>query len=130
MMVIIAVLLIIIVAVVLLRRTGRSEATEAPSEDSHSENQGSDAYPSDCFCDNKTLQTLVNTEIIYFDDEELDAYKGRTEYSEAEINQFQEVLFTLRPNEVADWLRSLELRDILLPEQLRDEVVMLINDSK
>ena len=76
------------------------------------------------------MQTLVNTEIIYFDDEELDAYKGRTEYSEAEINQFQEVLFTLRPNEVADWLRSLELRDILLPEQLRDEVVMLINDSK
>ena len=124
MMVIIAVLLIIIVAVVLLRRTGRSEATEAPSEDSHCENQGSDACPSDCFCDNKTLQTLVNTEIIYFDDEELDAYK------EAEINQFQEVLFTLRPNEVADWLRSLELRDILLPEQLRDEVVMLINDSK
>ena len=130
MMVIIAVLLIIIVAVVLLRRTGRSEATEAPSEDSHCEKQGSDACPSDCFCDNKTLQTLVNTEIIYFDDEELDAYKGRTEYSEAEINQFQEVLFTLRPNEVADWLRSLELRDILLPEQLRDEVVMLINDSK
>ena len=37
MMVIIAVLLIIIVAVVLLRRTGRSEATEAPSEDSHCE---------------------------------------------------------------------------------------------
>ena len=130
MMVIIAVLLIIIAAVVLLRRTGRSEATEAPSEDSHCENQESDACPSDCFCDNKTLQTLVNTEIIYFDDEELDAYKGRTKYSEAEINQFQEVLFTLRPNEVADWLRSLELRDILLPEQLRDEVVMLINDSK
>ena len=130
MMVIIAVLLIIIAAVVLLRRTGRSEATEAPSEDIHCENQVSNACPSDCFCDNKTLQTLVNTEIIYFDDEELDAYKGRTEYSEAEINQFQEVLFTLRPNEVADWLRSLELRDILLPEQLRDEVVMLINDSK
>ena len=130
MMVIIAVLLIIIVAVVLLRRPGRSEPPEAPSEDSHCENQGNDACPSDGFCDNKTLQTLVNTEIIYFDDEELDAYKGRTEYSEAEINQFQEVLFTLRPNEVADWLRSLELRDILLPEQLRDEVVMLINDSK
>ena len=46
-------------------------------------------------------------DIEYFDDEELDAYKGRASnaYSPDEAAQFEEVMTTMRPDEVAAWLR-------------------------
>jgi hypothetical protein len=65
--------------------------------------------------------------IDYFDDEELDRFQGRTAdaYTEAEEEEFREVLYTTLPREVGDWLRSLQLRGIELPESLRDEALML-----
>ena len=35
----------------------------------------------------------------------------------------------MQPNEVADWLRSLQLRAINLPDDLKDEAIMLIDDA-
>ncbi len=71
-------------------------------------------------------------EIEYFDDEELDAYKGRAaeSYSDEEIGDFEYVLETMKPHEVADWCRSLVMRGINLPEQVRDEAIMIINDTR
>ena len=48
-------------------------------------------------------------EIEYYDDEELDTYKGRAadDYSEEEVEQFAEVLYTMKPEEVAGWHRIL-----------------------
>ena len=71
-------------------------------------------------------------QINYFDDEELDAYKGigADDYTEEQTEQFNEVLTTMQPGEVADWLRSLELRGINLPTTLKDEALMLIQDQK
>lgn len=68
--------------------------------------------------------------IEYFDDEELDVYKERTadSYTEKEVAQFSEVLYTMQPSEVQAWSRSLTLRGIELPNQLKDEVIALIND--
>jgi len=68
--------------------------------------------------------------IEYFDDEELDRFRGRTanEYSETEEEEFREVLYTMFEREVGDWLRSLELRGIHLPQGVRDEALMLLND--
>ena len=65
--------------------------------------------------------------IAHFDDEELDRFQGRTAdaYTEAEEEEFREVLYTTLPREVGDWLRSLQLRGIELPESLRDEALML-----
>lgn len=65
--------------------------------------------------------------IDYFDDEELDRFQGRTAdaYTEAEEEEFREVLYTTLPREVGDWLRSLQLRGIELPESLRDEALLL-----
>ncbi len=70
-------------------------------------------------------------EIEYFDDEELDRFKGRDsdEYSDDEAEQFGEVLYTMRPTEVKDWTRSLTLRGINLPDQIKDEVFLLIDET-
>ena len=66
----------------------------------------------------------------YFDDEELDAFKGRpsNDYSNEEVEQFSYVMHTMQPEEVKAWGRSLTLRGIQLPDQLKDEFVMLIEE--
>ena len=67
----------------------------------------------------------------YYDDEELDTYKGRAadDYSEEEVEQFAEVLYTMKPEEVAGWNRSLILRGINLPDQLKDEVISFLSED-
>lgn len=69
--------------------------------------------------------------VDYFDDEELDRFQGRAAdaYTEAEEEEFREVLYTTLPREVGDWLRSLQLRGIELPESLRDEALMLADSN-
>lgn len=69
--------------------------------------------------------------IEYFDDEELDSFIGRPadSYTDDETEQFSDVLYTMRQDEVAAWCRSLNLRGIQLPNQIKDEVVMMISDN-
>lgn len=67
--------------------------------------------------------------IEYFDDEELDIFKGRSsdKYSDEEVEMFAEVLYTMRPDEVVSWNRSLILRGINVPDQIKDELVMMMD---
>jgi hypothetical protein len=66
--------------------------------------------------------------IEYFDDEELDAFKGRSSdgYTDEEVEQFSYVLNTMPQKEIRDWCRSLHLRGIEIPDQLKDEVYMMM----
>ena len=67
--------------------------------------------------------------IEYFDDEELDRFSGRSAdaYTPEEEEEFREVLYTTLTREVGDWLRSLQLRGIELPEGVRDEAMLIYN---
>lgn len=73
-----------------------------------------------------------DTEIEYFDDEELDAFKGRDpdSYSEAETDMFRDVLLTLPVGEVAAWARSIQLRGISLPSPVRDELLLIVAEER
>ena len=42
-----------------------------------------------------------------------------------EAAEFAEVMYTMKPEEVKDWLVSLQRRDVNLPDQLKDEAIML-----
>ena len=66
--------------------------------------------------------------IEYFDDEELDQFKGRSSdsYSEEEVELFDYVLNTMQQPDLAPWCRSLTLRGIELPDQLKDEIVSML----
>lgn len=68
--------------------------------------------------------------VEYFDDEELDTFRGRNsaDYEDEEIEQFAEVLHTMRPEEVSSWLQSLTLRGIQLPDALKDEAFMFLSE--
>lgn len=83
-------------------------------------------------CEKESLLAAVSQEIEYYEDEELDYYRGRSgkDYSDSEIEEFEEVLTTLRSEEVAGWVRSLQLREIVLPDALKDEVFLLIGERR
>lgn len=69
--------------------------------------------------------------IIYYDDEELDRFAGRSgdDYTDEEIEEFQEVLMTLRPEDALGWSRSVEQRHITLPADVRDGLMLLIAEG-
>lgn len=83
-------------------------------------------------CEKDSLLAAVSREVEYYEDEYLDEYRGRPSdrYAEAEIEQFQEVLYTMRNDEVAGWVRSLQLRGIELPDELKDEVFMIVGERR
>ena len=72
---------------------------------------------------------VAEQDIEYYEDEELDRFRGRAGYSEEEVEEFREVLYTMRPDEVAGWLKSLEQRQVPLPEELKDEALLLVRES-
>ena len=93
--------------------------------------------PSDCcgqheVCERDSLLAAVSKKIEYYDDEELDIYSGLSSdsYSKKAIEEFSEVLYTLREIEVAGWLRSLQLRGINLPDQLKDEALLIVEERR
>ena len=83
-------------------------------------------------CEKESLLAAVSKEIEYYEDEELDRFRGREadEYSNDEIEEFRYVLETMREDEVAGWCRSLQLRAIILPEALKDEVLMIVGELR
>ena len=74
----------------------------------------------------------VSKKIEYYDDEELDQFIGRegNMYTEEETEQFRDVLYTTKDDEVAGWIRSLQLRGIELPDNLKDEVFLIIGERR
>lgn len=80
-------------------------------------------------CEKLSRLDAVGKQVEYYEDEELDTYRQRSSssYTPQEEEAFREVLYTMRPDEVPGWLRSLELRGIELPDGLKDEVILLVN---
>lgn len=82
-------------------------------------------------CEKDTLSP-VSGEVEYYDDEELDRFIGRTpdSYSMEEVEEFRDVLMTLQGDDVPGWARSIATREIQLPEEIRDELLMLVNEQR
>ena len=51
------------------------------------------------------------------------------EVKEADI-EFRDVLYTMQDIDVAGWVRSLQLRGIELPDDLKDEVFLIIGERR
>ena len=83
-------------------------------------------------CERDSLLAAVSKKIEYYDDEELDQFIGRegNMYTEEETEQFRDVLYTTKDDEVAGWIRSLQLRGIELPDNLKDEVFLIIGERR
>lgn len=83
-------------------------------------------------CERDSLLAAVSKQIEYYDDEELDQFVGREadDYNEEEIEMFRDVLFTMQEIEVAGWVRSLQLRNVCLPNEIKEEVFLIIGERR
>ena len=79
-------------------------------------------------CEQVCMMEAATKEIEYYDDEELDRFRGRpsNQYTDEEVEEFATVLYTMQPHEVKGWNRRLILREINLPDQIKDEVITMI----
>ena len=79
-------------------------------------------------CEQTCMMEAATKEVEYYDDEELDRFKGKesSEYTDDEAEEFSEVLYTMRPDEAKGWTRSLILRGINVPNQIKDDLITMI----
>lgn len=83
-------------------------------------------------CERDSLLSAVSSKIVYYDDEELDRYRGTSAeaYTADAVEEFRDILITLHQDEVAGWVRSLQLREIELPEELKPEMFLIVGESR
>ena len=83
-------------------------------------------------CEKDSLLAAVSKKNQYYDHEELDQFIGKeaNAYTDEETNQFRDVLYTMQDIDVAGWVRSLQLRGIELPDDLKDEVFLIIGERR
>ena len=106
-----------------------ASSTPAPEEQPESHGEGCCGMHLVC---EKTGLSPISEEIIYYDDEELDRFKGRdpSSYDGNETEEFRDVLMTLLPEDVAGWSRSIQLRGIELPPEVKDELLMIVSELR
>lgn len=126
------IILAVTVAVgVLLRLTHRPDTPApdaAPSAQAPVETPGGECCGLHAVCERQAASVDGPD---YFDDEELDRFAGRdaATYTPEETEEFRAVLYTLIPSDVFPWGASLTRRRIALPDSLRDEWIMLCEDT-
>ena len=81
-------------------------------------------------CEKQKLAEARLKEAQYFDDEELDRFRGRSSdsYEDDDIEAFRYVMYTMRQDEVKEWMECLQARDIELPDELKEECYSMMNE--
>lgn len=117
-----------------LRRGTDLPPTLPPMPDRKQEPDGEDASccGQHAMCERDSLISSLSNKIEYFDDEELDRFAGRDpeSYTPEEVEQFRDVLLTLLPADISPWARSIQLRGITLPPDVRDELLMMVSEAR
>jgi len=125
----ILIVLFTVIGVTVLIKTNKKE------KKSEEVQQEISAPPSDCCGAHEVCEfDLIKADasiIEYYDDEELDVYKNINEnaYDNSQIEQFRDVLYTLKTEEIRYWLLSIERRNIQLPGILKSEARMLMAEA-
>ena len=117
---------------VLLWFHDRMTRSEADKQSPAQQQQPEECCGMHITCERDSLLASVSPQIEYYDDEELDAFKGYDpeEYTDVEIELFRDVLLSMRPDDIAGWARSLQLRNVPLPPVVRDELLMIVAEAR
>lgn len=119
-------ILLIIIFVLLLAGYYLFNKFRGPIQDHHDHHPDT---PDGVCCGRHTVcDKGYNNSNLYFDDEELDRFKERDEngYSDEEADEFRQVLYTMKEEEVEQWVKCLQTRQIALPAQIKDEVLLML----
>lgn len=115
----------LIVAFIFSRRSKESNGGEEQKQ------MADDCCGAHEVCESDSLLSSSD-KVEYYEDEELDAFKEKSadSYNDDQIEQFREVLITLKEREVAGWLKSLQIRGVNPPEIIREEALMIVADRR
>jgi len=122
------VLLALLVLVLFEVRARKEQKSQAQSVSSQAEGECCGQH---LVCERETL-LQTNAQIVYYDDEELDVLADIPveELTDKQAAQIREVFCTLQPHDVAGWCRSMQLRNISLPLDVREEALMIVRDLR
>ncbi len=114
----------------LRKKLERGEIDEMPP--AYVEPEEEECCGSHATCEKDSLLAAVSKEIEYYEDEELDTWRHTPadQYSEEAVEEFRHIFYTLKDIEVAGWVRSLHLREIELPDEIRDEVLLVVGERR
>ena len=103
----------------------RIYGNSSPVADSHDHHDGENGV---CCGKHSNCEKGYDNSNLYFDDEELARFKGMKpeENTDADIEEFRQVLYTMREEEVENWAHCIETRGIELPHQIREEILMML----
>ena len=82
-------------------------------------------------CESENLLNSSAT-VVYYEDEELDAYRNaaKNSFTDDQIEEFREVLYSLKEEEVSGWLKSLQLRNVTIPDIIKEEALMIVAERR
>ena len=82
-------------------------------------------------CERETL-LQTNAKVEYYDDEELDQLIGiaAENYTDQQYQMIREVFDTLKASDVPGWVRSIQLRNIQLPLDIREEALLIVVERR
>ena len=133
-------ILAIIVLVATELRERKKNANGTPTDDSQAAQQPATeqakADDGECcgqhlVCERETL-LQTNAKIEYYDDEELDALADidPNDYTPEQHDAILHVFNTLLERDVPGWCRSLQLRHIELPLDIREEALLIVRERR
>lgn len=82
-------------------------------------------------CERESL-LQTNAQIEYYDDEELDALAdiAPQNYTRKQYQAIREVFDSLKEKDVPGWCRSIQLRHIELPQDIREEALLIVRERR
>mgnify|MGYP006332486275 FL=1 len=82
-------------------------------------------------CERETL-LQTNAKVEYYDDEELDTLIGipAEDYTAEQYQMIRDVFDTLQSKDVPGWVRSIQLRNIQLPLDIREEALLIVIERR
>ena len=83
----------------------------------------------DTRCEQECMMEAATREVEYYDDEALGRFKGLPSdcFTVDEAELFREVLLTMTQSDAQSWNRILILRGINVPDQIKDELLLMID---
>ena len=127
-------IVILVIFEIRARKSAHSEQSERPianSEASDSRNEDDGCCGEHLVCERETL-LQTNAKVEYYDDEELDTLIGvpAEEYTKEQYQMIRDVFDTLQAKDVPGWVRSIQLRNIQLPLDIREEALLIVVERR
>lgn len=127
-------IVILVIFEIRARKSAHSEQGERPianSEASDSRNEDDGCCGEHLVCERETL-LQTNAKVEYYDDEELDTLIGvpAEEYTKEQYQMIRDVFNTLQAKDVPGWVRSIQLRNIQLPLDIREEALLIVVERR